>query len=78
MEGLGFNGRDVGVQTEMEKTIFEDRAELKTLQAYYGPAHPKVVAVAERIAQTENYLASYQGRVDKRLSQMQNSNSARC
>ena len=72
MEGLGFSGRDVGVQTEMERSILEDRAELKTLRAYYGPAHPKVVAVAERIAQTENYLANYQGRVDKKLNQMQN------
>ncbi len=72
LEGLGFSGRDVGVQTEMEKSILEDRAELKTLQAYYGPAHPKVVAVTERIAQTENYLATYQGKIDKRLSQLQN------
>lgn len=70
LSALGFNQRDVAVQANLERTLLEDQAQLRTLQSFYGPNHPSYREVAERIRVTHNYLESYQARVDKRLAEL--------
>ncbi len=70
LAGLGINTQDVTMQTSLEKTLLEDQASLQTLQEYYGPAHPKVIQVTQRIQMNRGFLANYQNRVNERLSQV--------
>ena len=70
LSGLGFNTRDATVQANLEKSLLEDQAHLKTMEAYYGPNHPEYQQVADRMRITQGYLASYQARMDEKLSQM--------
>ncbi len=70
MAGLGFNSQDVTIQSDLEKSVLEDQAELRTLQEYYGPVHPRVIQIQQRIGMNQQYLASYQTKVNERLSQM--------
>lgn len=70
MAGMGLGPRDLETQAQMEKTLLESQAELKTLQEYYGPAHPRVVAVQERIRATSGYLTQYQARAQQKTAGM--------
>jgi len=67
LAGFGMGTRDVESQTNLEKTLLESQAELRTLQGFFGPAHPRVMAVQERIRATSAYLADYQSRLDQKL-----------
>jgi capsular exopolysaccharide synthesis family protein len=70
MSGLGFNQRDASVQAAIEKSLLDDKAELKALLEFYGPQHPRVIDVTNRVRNTENYLDSYQQRVTERLANL--------
>ncbi len=48
-------------RAQLEKSLLESQAELKTLQEYYGPAHPRVVALQDRIRITSGFLAENRG-----------------
>lgn len=70
LSGLGFNQRDASVQAAIEKSLLDDRAQLKALQEFYGPQHPRVIDVANRVRNTETYIEGYQRRVDQRLAEL--------
>ena len=70
LSGLGFNAQDVTLQANLEKSLMDDQAELRTLQEYYGPMHPRVMQVNDRIRSTHSFLSTYQTRVNQRLAQM--------
>src|SRR6185295_17706948 len=70
LSGLGFDTRDTNMRETLEKSLLEDRAELKNLQGYFGPQHPRVVDVTNRIKSTETYLSNFQSTVNQRLSQI--------
>jgi capsular exopolysaccharide synthesis family protein len=67
LAGFGMGTRDVESQTNLEQTLLESQAELRTLQGFFGPAHPRVMAVQDRIRITSTYLADYQSRLDQKL-----------
>ena len=70
LSALGFNARDAQTLAAMEKSLLEDRAEQKTFMEFYGPAHPRVLEVRNRIKDTQEYLATYQDRVDQKMAQL--------
>jgi len=70
LSGLGFNTRDANVQATLEKSLLEDQAQLKTMEAYLGPNHPEYQQIADRMRVTQSYLANYQARMDHRLSEL--------
>jgi polysaccharide biosynthesis transport protein len=70
LAGLGFNNRDATVQANMERSMLQDQSELETLRRFYGPNHPRLTEVAQRIETTRQYLGAYQSRVNKRLTQL--------
>ncbi|HEX4145197.1 MAG TPA: polysaccharide biosynthesis tyrosine autokinase [Pirellulales bacterium] len=67
LSSLGFSDRDVAVHTEIEKQLLADQTELNRLDKVYGPNHPTVVAINDRVRMRQNYLASYPSRVKARL-----------
>lgn len=70
LAGLGFSSQDALAQSNMEKSLLEDEAKLSTLGAYYGPMHPRVVELVDRIRLTKEYVAGHQTRVVQRMNQM--------
>ena len=56
LNSLGLGGRDSNSQASLEQNLLADRAELQTIQQNLGPNHPEVVALAERVRITEQFL----------------------
>jgi polysaccharide biosynthesis transport protein len=50
--------------------LLDDKSQLNALQEFYGPQHPRVIDVANRIRTTDSYLQGYQQRIDTRLAEM--------
>ncbi len=67
---LGLSGRDSYTQATLEQNMLADRAELQTIQQNLGPNHPQVQALAEKVRQTEQYLASAQQRLGQRAAEL--------
>ncbi|MEX0979419.1 MAG: polysaccharide biosynthesis tyrosine autokinase [Pirellulales bacterium] len=70
LSGLGLSSRDGVAQSNMEKSLLDDEAQLTTLRAYFGPMHPRVMELVDRIRITNQYLAEYRTRVGQRMNQM--------
>ncbi|MDH3716879.1 MAG: polysaccharide biosynthesis tyrosine autokinase [Planctomycetota bacterium] len=73
MTGLGFNTQDARVQSELERNLLEDYAELKSLSVDYGPAHPRITEVQHRIQTTNQYLRDHSDQVRRQLADLQSS-----
>jgi len=72
LTALGLSSLDATSVATLERDLMNDRAKLLGLQNHYGPRHPSVVALADRIQLTEQYLRGYQDRVAQRLAEFQN------
>ena len=59
LDSMGLGDRDKQTRVSVEKQLLEDRAQLETLQEYYGPNHPKVVERTRKIEQMQGYLAQF-------------------
>ena len=59
LDSMGLGDRDKQTRVSVEKQLLEDRAQLDTLQEYYGPNHPKVVERTRKIEQMQGYLAQF-------------------
>ncbi len=68
LNGLGFSERDATTQASMERSLIEVQAELSSVQEYFGPAHPRVSELQERIRITDRYLNGYQEKINQKLA----------
>lgn len=71
LNGLGFNSQEASAQLTLERQMIQDQAMLQTLLRDYGENHPRVQGVQQRIAMTEQYLRSFNSRVEQRLAKIQ-------
>ncbi len=72
LAGLGFGTRDADVQSKLERNLLEDQAEVKSMAGFFGPSHPRVQEIKERIQLTREYLTAYQGRMAAHISKLKN------
>lgn len=72
LSALGINRHNAYLQAETLRNLLADQANLRTMLEDLGFRHPEVIALAERIRMTEQYLAGYQQRIDAKLSRIQN------
>jgi succinoglycan biosynthesis transport protein ExoP len=70
LNGLGLGGRDAQTQTSLEQSLLNDRAQLQTALQNLGPRHPEVIALTEKIRQTEYFLSTSQQRIAQRMSEL--------
>jgi capsular exopolysaccharide synthesis family protein len=70
LNGLGIGEHDAAAKATIEQGFLEDQAELRSLQEYFGPAHPRVAELEEKLRLTREYLDGYQLKVNHRLAQM--------
>ncbi len=71
MSALGLNQHHAQAASGIEQKLLQDRAKLDSLKGHYGPTHPQILEVQKNIANSEQYLAQYQGKIDGRLDQLQ-------
>jgi capsular exopolysaccharide synthesis family protein len=68
VSALGLSTEDLKLITQQQQKLFEAQQELKSLTNFYGPAHPKIAELNERIRSTEAYLASYRSNSGERMA----------
>lgn len=56
LNSLGLSSQDTSTQASLTKDALNARAELETIQQNLGPRHPEVIALAEKIRLTEQFL----------------------
>ena len=65
---LGLSAEDLSLIKDQQQKLFDAQQELQSLAPYYGPAHPKVAEINERIHSIENYLANYRANTGERMA----------
>lgn len=70
MNGLGLNPEYTRIASSIEQKLLQDRANLQTVGAHYGPSHPRIQELRQSIEHAERYLAQYQVQVNGRLNHM--------
>ena len=75
LSSLGLSNQDAITQANLAQSMLNARAELETIQQNLGPRHPEVIALAEKIRLTEEFLQIYQQRssgqtADRRQGQL--------
>ena len=75
LNSLGLSTQDISTQANLTQNMLNARAELATMQQNFGLRHPEVIALAEKIRLTEQFLQVYQQRLgnqgtDRRQSQL--------
>lgn len=70
LAAMGFDTAGVQMMSRVEQQLVDDRAELNTLTQHYGPNHPKVRDVSDRIGAAQQYLRDYQGKVAQRVNDL--------
>ena len=63
LNSLGLSNQDAITQSNLAQSMLNARAELETMQQNLGPRHPEVIALAEKIRLTEQFLQVYQQRL---------------
>lgn len=73
LSSLGLGNREANSQANLQQSLVNDTAALRTIQQNLGPNHPEVVALAEKVRLTEQYLDSSQQRIDQRIAELRKS-----
>ena len=65
---LGLTPEDLNLIKEQQQKLFDAQTELQSLAPFFGPGHPKVAEVAERIQSIEQFLVTYRAKGGERLA----------
>ncbi|MGD9633453.1 MAG: polysaccharide biosynthesis tyrosine autokinase [Pirellulales bacterium] len=68
VSALGLSTEDLQLIRDNQQKLFDAQQELKSLSQFYGPAHPKIAELNERVRSTEAFLASYRTNSGNRMS----------
>ena len=68
---LGLNPQYGKALEDVEQKLITERADLQSLRAYYGEAHPEIDRRKRSIAMTEEHRLKYRDKVNHRLEEMQ-------
>jgi capsular exopolysaccharide synthesis family protein len=68
LSALGLSGQDATMLAAAEQQLLADHADLRTLMEHYGPRHPRVIQLNQRIQGNRQYLATFHQRLNDRLA----------
>jgi succinoglycan biosynthesis transport protein ExoP len=68
LNSLGLGTQDILTQSNLAQSMPDARAKLETMQQYLGPKHPEVIALAEKIRLTDEFLQVYQQQASNQLA----------
>jgi capsular exopolysaccharide synthesis family protein len=67
LSSLGMSSEDLNVIEDQQKLLLTQQAELDSLSKFYGPNHPRIGELQNKIAGIQQYLQSYRQNVGQRL-----------
>ncbi len=73
LSALGLGKQDLDLLSQQQQRLFETEDELRRLAPYYGPQHPQVAGLNEKIASLKQFLSSYHASAGNRFESMNNS-----
>lgn len=68
VSALGISPEDMALTKAQEQKLLDAQTELQRVSAFYGPGHPSVAELKERIQSIQQYLTSYRSRSSDRLA----------
>jgi capsular exopolysaccharide synthesis family protein len=68
VSALGLSTQDLSLIKDQQQRLFDAQQELKSLTPFYGPAHPKVAELNERIHSIETYVTNYRANSGERMA----------
>ena len=71
MTGLGFNRDEARLRIELERGLLKDKAELQSLASDFGPAHPRIIELQNRMQATREYLVEYKETVRSSFDELE-------
>ena len=71
LSGLGFNSKNVQTRDRLEQGLIQEIADLKSLSADYGPAHPRIIEINNRIETTKQYIKYHDEQIKKDLNDLE-------
>jgi len=71
LSGLGFNSKNIETRDRLEQGLIQDIADLKSLSSDYGPAHPRIVEVNNRIETTKQYIKYHDEQIKNELNDLE-------
>ncbi|MEC8336687.1 MAG: polysaccharide biosynthesis tyrosine autokinase [Planctomycetota bacterium] len=71
VKGLGFNPDTIRVRNELERGLLADIASLKSLSGDFGPSHPKIIEVQNRIQTTKQYIEYHDKQIKTQLDDLE-------
>jgi polysaccharide biosynthesis transport protein len=60
LNGFGLSSQDISTKSNLTESMLDARAKLETMQQNLGPRHPEVIALAEKVRLTEEFLQVYE------------------
>ena len=71
LSGLGFNTENMRLRNSLEQGLLEDIANIKSLSSDYGPAHPRILEIENRIQTTRQYIEYHDRQLKSQLDELQ-------
>ncbi len=65
---LGLSSEDLSLIKDQQQKLFDAQQERQSLAPFYGPAHPKIAEIDQRINSIETYLANYRANTGERIA----------
>jgi capsular exopolysaccharide synthesis family protein len=73
MNGFGLNPEFGEVVGRVEQELMDAKAKLEMQRNYYGPTHPAITELQEKIAGSERFLVEFRANVNRRLDGIRDS-----
>ncbi|MEM7317155.1 MAG: GNVR domain-containing protein, partial [Planctomycetota bacterium] len=70
LSAVGLNPNEAAAMNELETKIIEYQAELTSLGKHYGPNHPEVQKLQNKIGSAQTYAATFQQRKQQQIAGM--------
>jgi capsular exopolysaccharide synthesis family protein len=68
ISALGLSPQDIALMKSQEQKLLDTQAELQRVSQFYGPGHPSVAQLKDRIQGIQQYLADYRAHSSDRLA----------
>ena len=71
LNNLGFNTQNIQARNTLEQGLLADIASLKSLSNDFGPSHPRIIEIQDRIQTTKQYIEHHDGQLRTQLDELE-------
>ena len=71
LNNLGFNTQNIQTRNTLEQGLLADIASLKSLSDDFGPSHPRIIEIQDRIQTTKQYIEHHDGQLRTQFDELE-------